>query len=130
MVRLQNVLRHLCKTSWRCLKDLLQVVLKLFLKHLEDVFAKRLGDVLKTSWRCLEDVFCKTSSKRMAKANILVLIKTSWRRAQDVFWRFRQKTSSRCLHKEECLLGNYYTKKKKKCTKTVLLNFLDYLTIG
>ena len=45
----------------------------------------RLENVLKTSWR------------RMAKTNILVLTKTSWRRLEDVFWRQRRKTSSRRL---------------------------------
>ena len=28
-------------------------------KGLENIFAKRLEDVLKTSWRCLEDVFAR-----------------------------------------------------------------------
>ena len=66
------------KTSWRCL---------------EDVFARRLEDILKTSWRRM----IKTNIfvwRRMSKANIIVLIKTSWRRllktkTKDVF-----KTSS------------------------------------
>ena len=94
--------RYLCKTSWRCLED----VLKTSWRCLEDLFARRLEDVLKTSWRCLEDVL-KTSWKRyedvlktynqdeyadldedledvfwrrMSKANIFLLIKASWRR--------------------------------------------------
>ena len=46
---------YVFKTSWRCLQD---------------VFARRLEDVLKTSWRCLEDV-----------------LKTSWRRLEDVWTR-------------------------------------------
>ena len=46
---------------------------------LEDIFARRLEDVLKT------------------KTNIFVLIKTSWRRLKDVFWRRKRKTSSRRL---------------------------------
>ena len=114
MIRLQNILkaslqdvlkmswRRFCKTSWRCL---------------EDVFARRLEDVLKTSWRRLEDVWPRRIYwfwprrledvfwRRKAKANIFVLIKTSWRRLQDVFWRWRRKTSSRRLHQDECLLG-------------------------
>ena len=70
---------YVFKTSWRCLQD---------------VFARRLEDVLKTSWRRLEDVLktflqdvLKTSWRRMAKTNILVLTKTSWIRLEDVFWR-------------------------------------------
>ena len=51
----------------------------------------RLENVLKTSWR------------RMAKTNILVLIKTSWRCHVDVFWRQRGKTPSRRFHQDECL---------------------------
>ena len=81
---------------------------------LEDLFARRLEDVLKMPWRH----FCKTSWKRfedvlktyeqdeyigldqdvfwrrLTKENIFVLIKLSWRRLEDVFWRRRWKTSS------------------------------------
>ena len=102
--RLENV----SKTSCRCFES----VLKSSWKHLEDAFARRLEDVLKTSWR------------RMTKTNILVLktssedvwlrpicspwsrrLIASWRRlpktkTKDVF-----KTSWRCLHQDECLLG-------------------------
>ena len=62
------------KTSWRCL---------------EDVFARPLEDVLKTSWR------------RMAKMNILVLTKTSWRRLEDV--RLRRTYSSWSRRLEDVL---------------------------
>ena len=72
--RIQNILktslRHLSKTSWRCL---------------EGVFARRLENVLKRSWR------------RMVKTNLLVLIKTSWRRLENVLRGRRRKTSSRRL---------------------------------
>ena len=69
---------HLCKTSWRCL---------------EEVFPRRLEDVLKRSWRGLG----KTSWKRLED-----VLKTSdqdeyIRLDQDVVWRRRQKMSSRCL---------------------------------
>ena len=98
--RLQNVL----KTSWRCL---------------EDVFARRLEDVLKTSWRRLEDVWprriywswprrledvLKTSSEDVRLRRTY----SSWsRRLEDVFWRRRRKTSSRRLHQDKYLLGNF-----------------------
>ena len=80
---------YVFKTSWRCLQD---------------VFARRLEDVLKTSWRCLEEVL-KTSWRRledvfwrrMINKNIFVFINTSWRRLEDVFWRRRRKISSRRL---------------------------------
>ena len=99
--------RYLCKTSWRCLEDA-------FPRRLEDILRTSWRHLGKTSWRCLEDAlkrsskrfedvlkmsgrrFCKTSlrrlenvlkTRRLAKANILVLIKTSWRRLEDVFWR-------------------------------------------
>ena len=61
--------RHLCKTSWRCLED-----------------------ILKTSWQDILDVL-KTSWRRMTKTNTLVLIKTSWRRLEDVFWRRMSKVN-------------------------------------
>ena len=46
--------------------------------------------LMKTPWKRPEDVFWKL----MSKANIFVLIKTSWRRLEDVFWRRLLKTSS------------------------------------
>ena len=94
--------------SWKRLEDIfarrLQDVLKTSSKRLEDVLKTFLQDVLKTSWqdvlkmswRRLEDVL-KTSWRHMTKANIFVLIKTSWRRLEDVFWSRRRKTSSRHL---------------------------------
>ena len=86
--------RHLCKTSWRCLEDVLktflQYVLKTSSRGLEDIVARRLKYVLKRFWRCLG--------------------KTSWRRLEDVwsrriYWSWSRrlgdvlKTSSRCLQK-------------------------------
>ena len=102
--------RPLCKTSWRCLKD----VLKTFPKRLEEVLKtcwRRLKDVLKAPWRR----FCKTSWRylgkmswrRIIKTNILVLIKTSWRRLLKTKTKDFFKTSSRRLHQDECLLGMY-----------------------
>ena len=94
--------------SWKRLEDIfarrLQDVLKTFLQDflitfwrcLEDILARRLEGALKMSWRRLEDVL-KTSWRHMTKANIFVLIKTSWRRLEDVFWSRRRKTSSRHL---------------------------------
>ena len=46
--------------------------------------------LIKRSWVLLKDVFWR----RMIKGNIFVLMKTSWRRLQDFFWRPRRKTSS------------------------------------
>ena len=109
MIRLENTLKislqEVLKTSWRCLKTLLQDVLKTswqevlkiswrrledVLKMSEDVYARRLEDVwsrrIYWSWpRSLEDFF----RRRMTKANVFALTKTSWRR--------RQNTSSRRL---------------------------------
>ena len=116
--------RHLedvFKTSWRRLEDVLktflQGVLKTSWKHLKDVLRRRLEDIFKMSWRRLEDVWLRwiywswprrledVFWRRMAKANMFVLIKTSWRCPEDVFWRWRRKTSSRRLHQDECLVG-------------------------
>ena len=55
---------YVFKTSWRCLQD---------------VFARRLEDVLKTSWRCLEDVL-KTSC----------VLKMCWRRLENVLKTYGQ----------------------------------------
>ena len=122
MISLQDVLkmswRHLkdvFKTSWRCLEDALKRSWRRFEEILK-TFWRRLEDVLKTSWKCREDVL-KTYGqdeyirledvywRRKTKAHTFVLINTSWRRllrtkTKDVF-----KTSSRCLHQDECLLG-------------------------
>ena len=80
--------KHLCKTSWR---------------RLEDIFARRFEDVLKTSWR------------RMALTNILVLIKTSWRRVEDVFWRRMAKTNIFVLMKTSWKrLGDVFRRRRRK----------------
>ena len=72
--------RHFCKTSWRCLED----VLKTSSKRLDDVLKmswrlffktswRYLEDVLKMSWRCFEDVL----GRCMSRANMFFLVKTS-----------------------------------------------------
>ena len=85
---------YVFKTSWRCLQDV-------FARRLEDVLktsSRRLGktswrcpeNVLKTSWKRLEDVRTRRIHIRcMINKNIFVFIKMSWRR----------------LHQDECLLG-------------------------
>ena len=116
--------RRLGKTSWRSLED----ALKTSSKQLEDVLKMSWRRFWKTSWRHLENVL-KTSWRQMAKTNIMVLIKMSWRRLEDVFWRCKYKanifaliktswrrllktktkddfkTSSKRLHRDECLVG-------------------------
>ena len=121
---------YVFKTSWRCLQD---------------VFARRLEDVLKTSWRrlgktswkCLEYVLntswirlenvLKTSWRGMDKTNILVLTRTSWRRllktkTKDIFF----KTSSRRLHQDEWLLG-YLIFSETVCHISHFLVYFCYL---
>ena len=127
MIRLQNVLRmssrRICETSWRCLG-------KMSWKRLDDVFARRLENVLKTSCRCLEDVWIRRIYwswprhledvfwRRMINKNIFVFIKMSWRR--------KRKTSLRRLHQDECLLG-VNTIILNKNTDTVIL--LEKITV-
>ena len=108
---------YLCKTSWRCLEDLFQNVLKTFWQDVLKMSWGRFEDVLKMSWRC----FCKTSWRRLenvlktydqdeyigldqdilkTSSETVRLRQTYWswsRRLEDVFWRRRQKTSSRRL---------------------------------
>ena len=84
------------KMSWRCLKDDfargLEDILKTSWRCHSKTYWGRLEDTLKMSWRRVEDVW----SRR---------IYYSWSRSlKDVFWRWRQKTSSRRLHKDEWLL--------------------------
>ena len=111
--------RYLCKTSWRCIEE---IFAKTFWRRLQDALARCLEDVLKTfledvlktssqdvlkkSWGRLENVL-KTSWRRMAKTNILVLI--IWRRMTKANIFFLINTSSedkdeRRLHLDECLL--------------------------
>ena len=77
---------YVFKTSWRCLQD---------------VFARRLEDVLKTSWRRLEDVL-KTFLQDVLKTSWQDVLKMSWRRLENVLktsWRRFCKTSWRHLGK-------------------------------
>ena len=136
MIPLQNVLkmssRRICETSWRRFEDVLarrlEDVLKTSWKRLEDVLARRLEDVLKTSWKRLEDVL-KTYSqdeyigldqdvlKTSSEDVWLRRIYSSWsRRLEDGFWRQRRKTSSRCLHQDECLVGTCCAGCLNQCT--------------
>ena len=116
MIRLQNVLKisfeDVLKMSSKRLEDVLNLKMswrrfcKTSWRRIENVLARRLEDVLKTSSKRLEDPL-KTYGqdeyigldhdvfwRRMAKANMFVLIKTSWRRLEDALWRRRWKTSS------------------------------------
>ena len=91
--------RHLCKTSWRCLEDVLNTsskrledVLKMswrcFWRRLEKVLKTFLQDVLKKSWRRFEDILARRLEdvfwRRMSIVNMFVLIKTNvcWARIQ------------------------------------------------
>ena len=73
---------YVLKTSWRCLEDVFQDVLK---TYSQDEYIGLDQDVLKTS---SEDVRLRRTY-------------SSWsRRLEDVFWRRRRKTSSRRLQNE------------------------------
>ena len=86
--------------------------LKTSWKRLEDIFERRLEDVLKMSWRCFEEIL-----RRLAK--------TSWRRLEDLWsrrrprrlnqdelktsWKLLLKTKTKDIFKtcleDKCLLG-------------------------
>ena len=68
--------RHLCKTSWRCLEEV-------FARRLEDVLKRSWRGLGKTSWKLLEDVLKTSDQDEYIRLD------------QDVFWRRRQKMSSR-----------------------------------
>ena len=62
-------------------------------KRLEDIFTRRLEDVLKTAWTCLEDIFArrladvlKISWWRFYKS-LEDVLKASWRRLGNTSWR-------------------------------------------
>ena len=72
-------------------------------KRLEDIFARRLEDVLKTFWRRLEDVL---------KTFVQGVLKTSWKRLEDALARRLEdvlKTYGQDeyigLDQDECLRG-------------------------
>ena len=95
--------RDLCKTSWRCLDNVLKTSSKLLedvLKMLSRRFCKRswrrFKDILKTSWQDVSErhvEVMKTSWRRMTKTNISVWIKTTWRSLEDIFWRHMSKAN-------------------------------------
>ena len=53
-------------------------------KHLEDIFARHLENLLKTSWRLFQNVL---------KMHLQAVFKTSWRRLEEVFWRRKAKAN-------------------------------------
>ena len=134
---LENVLRiswrRFYKTSWRCFKEVLarrlEDVLKTSWRRLEDVWprwiclswSRRLEESLNTYdqkriywyWpRCLENVLKMSSEEVWVKRIYL----SWWRHFEDVFWSRRQKTSSRRLHQDECLLGYFYVQTSQQPT--------------
>ena len=117
MIRLENILKislqEVLKTSWRRLED----VLKTFLQDVLKTSWKRLEDVLKTysqdEYIGLDQDVLKTSSEDVWLRRIY----SSWsRRLEDGFWRQRRKTSSRCLHQDECLVGTCCAGCLNQCT--------------
>ena len=86
--------------SWRCLQDVfarrLENVLKISSRRLEEVFARRLEDVLKTSWRR----YSKTSWRRLESVfkTSWNFLKTSWNFLKTT-WRSMDKTNILVLTK-------------------------------
>ena len=94
-------LEDVLKMSWRRLED----DLKTFFQYVLKTSWRRFEDVLKTSWKCLEDVWPRqiywSWSRRLLKTHKY----SKYVCLEDAFWRRRQKTFSRRLHQDECLLG-------------------------
>ena len=96
--------------SWRCLEDVfarrLEDVLKTFWRHLGMLSWRRLENVLKTSWRCLEDVFARRLED---------VLKMSWRHLGKTSWRRLLKTKTKdvfikanvCWVKAFCSFGSF-----------------------
>ena len=117
------VFQDLLKTSSRRLENVFAIRLpKTSSRRFQGVFKslpRRLQDVFKMSSRRVCKTSCnyvfKTSSRRVCKMSCNYVFKTSSRRLQDVVedkrmlhWRRLEdvlKTSSVCLHQDECLLG-------------------------
>ena len=74
MILLKTSWRHLYKTSWRCLED----ILKTSSKRLQNVLKISWRHFCKTSWRYLEDVFTRLLED---------ISKTFWRRLEDLWPR-------------------------------------------
>ena len=109
MIRLQNILKaslqDLLKISWKRLENVLKTSWRRFCRRLEDVLKTSWQDVLQMSWRR----FRKTSWRRLLKTNDYG---EYIRLDQDIFKTSSEdeETSSRRLHQDECLLGNYFYK--------------------
>ena len=135
MVRLQNVLKaslqDVLKMSWRLIAGRLEIVLKTSWRRLCKTSWRCLEDVLKMPWRrILQDVF-KTYGQSEYIGLDQDILKTSsadkWLRRiysswsihlEDVFKMSSEDKDKRRLQgafiKRNVLLGNYYTKNKKK----------------
>ena len=108
--------RYLWKTSWRCL---------------EDVFARRLKDVLKTSWRRLEDVLPRriywvswiysSWSRRLLKTKTKDVFKTSSSR------RIFAGPSTNLSHKYNLLRRTLQVKQQVSEAVVCRLQFLKIL---
>ena len=108
---------HPDDTSWKRLEDIfarrLEDVLKTPWIRLEYVSKTFLQDVLKTSWKRLEDILKRYGQDDYIGLDQDVIWRrmskvnySSWsRRLKDVFWRQRWKTSSRRLHQGQCFLS-------------------------
>ena len=121
--RIKNVCEDGKSLRWRRLEN----VFKTSWRFLENLFVRRLEDVLKTFWRRLENVF-KTSWRRMTKTNILVLIKTSWRGMSKANIFVLMKTSSEenerrlqdaFIKTNVCWIQNFHRLSQKKTCRSL-----------
>ena len=106
-----------CKTSWRCLENVLKTSWQDFLK----TPWRRLENVLKISWRC------------MAKTNMLVLTKTSWRllmtsskgvwRLYSSWWRRLEDVLKKCSE------DVFKTSSSRRIFARDILNIRKYLMV-
>ena len=103
----KTFLQEVLRTSWRGFEDVLVRRLASWW-HLENVLKTRWRRMTKTNtlvlikmfWRHLQNVFWK----RMSQANLFVLIKTSWKRILKTKMKDVFQISSRRLHQDKCLL--------------------------
>ena len=101
IIRLQDIFARRLEDVLKTSSRRLQDALKTFWRRLEDVSQ----DVLKMSWRYLKDVF-KTSCRRLE--NVLKRLgKTSWRRLEDEWQRRIYWSWPSCL---EDVLWSHMTK--------------------
>ena len=91
----------LVKAFWRCFEDVFSVIFFWLPRRLQDVFTRRLEDVLEISWRrCLVNMSWRCLEEVLRRS----LTNTSWRRLENVL-EDEKLLRRRRLEKQEIFAG-------------------------